>query len=214
MLPPASRPPNFNTQTGTLKPEARSDAETPVPQAPALEFLISPQVSTLGPHRLHSGSRTQRRGLRPLAPPPSSGVAPADCRAPGSRRRRGRWVCPRPGNSAAQLCGRRPSHAAVPRRGGPFHSACGQYSGLSGMIDASNPLGPALFAAPLYLTPVLLHAGSPLHFLMFSWQKGVSLVASKMPPLRPWVGSNHKPLRLTAERYGESSTGFSWNLWG
>ena len=86
--------------------------------------------------------------------------------------------------------------------------------GSSGMIDASNPLGPALSAALLCLTPVLLHAGSPLHFLMFSWQKGVSLVASKMPPLRPWVGSNHKPLRLTAERYGESSTGFSWNLWG
>ena len=123
-------------------------------------------------------------------------------------------MCPRPGDSRAQLCGPRRSHAAVPRRGGPFHSAGGQYSGLSGMIDASNLLGPALSAALLYLTPGLLHAGSPLHFLMFSWQKGVSLVASKMPPLRPWVGSNQKPLQLTAERYGESSTGFSWNLWG
>ena len=49
--------------------------------------------------------------------------------------------------------------------------------GSSGMIDASNPLGPALFAAPLYLTPVLLHAGSPLHFLMFSWQKGVTALS-------------------------------------
>ena len=123
-------------------------------------------------------------------------------------------MCRRPGNSAAQLCGRRPSHAADPRRGGPFHSAGGQYSGLSGMIDASNPLGPALSAALLCLTPVLLHASSPLHFLVFSWPKGVSLAVSKMPALRPWVGSNHKPLRLTAERYGESSTGFSWNLWG
>ena len=122
-------------------------------------------------------------------------------------------MCPRPGDSTAQLCGRRPSHAAVPRRGGPFHSAGGQYSGLSRMIDAFNPRGPALSAAPLYLTPVLLHAGSPLHCLVFSWQKGVSLVC-KMPPHRPWVGSNHKPLGLTAERYGESSTGYSWSLWG
>ena len=99
----------------------------------------------------------------------------------------------------AEQCGRRPSRSAVPRRGGPCHSAGGQYSGLSGMIDASNLLGPALSAAPLYLTPVLLHAGWPLHFLVFSWQKGVSLVC-KMPPHRPWVGSNHQPLRLTAKR--------------
>ena len=63
-----------------------------------------------------------------------------------------------------------------------------------------------------------LRSGSPLHFLVFSWQKGVSLVVSKMPPRRPWVGSNHQPLRLTAKRasrlrYGDSSTGLSWSLW-
>ena len=63
-----------------------------------------------------------------------------------------------------------------------------------------------------------LHAGSPLHFLVFSWRKGVSLVVSKMSPHCPWVGSSHQPLRLTAEganrlRYGDSSTGHSWSLW-
>ena len=94
-------------------------------------------------------------------------------------------MCPKPGDSAAQRCRRCPSRAAGPRRGGPFHSAGGQYSGLSGMIDASNPLGPALSAALLCLTPVLLHASSPLHFLVFSWPKGVSLAVSKMPPHRP-----------------------------
>ena len=81
------------------------------------------------------------------------------------------------------------------------------------MTDASNPLGPALSAAPLYLTPVLLHAGWPLHFLVFSWQKGVSSVVSKMPPHRLWVGSNHQPLQSTAKRYGERGIGFSWGLW-
>ena len=81
------------------------------------------------------------------------------------------------------------------------------------MIDAFNPRGPALSAAPLYLTPVLLRAGSPLHFLVFSWKKGASLVC-KMPPHRPWVGGlEPQPLGLTAERSGESSTGFSWSLW-
>ena len=55
----------------------------------------------------------------------------------------------------AEQCGRRPSRSAVPRRGGPCHGTGGQHSGLSGMIDASNPPGPALSAAPLDLTPVL-----------------------------------------------------------
>ena len=105
----------------------------------------------------------------------------------------------------AEQCGRRPSRSAVPRRGGPCHGTGGQHSGLSGMIDASNPPGPALSAALLCLTPVLLHASSPLHFLVFSWPKGVSLAVSKMPPHRPWVGGlEPQPLGLTAERSGEA----------
>ena len=58
-----------------------------------------------------------------------------------------------------------------------------------------------------------LHASSALHFLVFSWQKGVSSVVSKMPPHRLWVGSNHQPLRLTAECYAERGISFSWGLW-
>ena len=61
----------------------------------------------------------------------------------------------RPGDSAAQRCGGRPSRAAGPRLGGPRHGAGGQHSGVSGTVDASNPPGPALSAAPLFLTPVL-----------------------------------------------------------
>ena len=84
MLQPASRPPNFNTQTGTLKPQARSDAETPVPEGPALEFPITPKVSTLGPPQAAFGvpHLTQRPQTLSSAPELRGGPS----RLPNSRK--------------------------------------------------------------------------------------------------------------------------------
>ena len=105
-----------------------------------------------------------------------------------------------------------PLPAAGPHLGGPVRGAGGQHSGVSGLIAASSPPGPALRATPSYLTPGLFLCrprGSPLHFPVFSWQNGVSLMFSN-PPHGLWVSSNHQSLRLGAEcsnrlRYGSSS---------
>ena len=84
MLPPASRPPNFNTQTGTLKPQARSDAETPVPEAPAFQFLISPQVRTLGPPQAAFGVPHPTQRPQTLSSAPELRCGPS--RLPSSRK--------------------------------------------------------------------------------------------------------------------------------
>ena len=84
MLPPASRPPNFNTQTGTLKPQARSNAEKPVPERPALEFLISPQVRTLGPPQAAFGVPHPTQSPQTLSSAPELRGGPS--RLPNSRK--------------------------------------------------------------------------------------------------------------------------------
>ena len=176
-------------------------------------------MRTLGPQSLHSGSRTQHRAPRPLAPPPSSGVAQPVAPLPeaaggghsGCVRAR---ESPQPSgvDAAPPGCGPTPRWPCSGRR----------RSALWGLrIDrrfqcpGTRPLRCSFVPDSWALS---LQAGSPLHFPVFSWQKGISLVFSKTPPHRPWVGSNHQPLPLTAKRanrlrYGDSSTSLFWSLW-
>ena len=78
--------PPLNSQRGTLKPQALSGTETAAPEGPALGFLLSPEVTTLGPPQAAFGVRTQRRILRPSAAQPEFPEASGG----------GDWARPRP----------------------------------------------------------------------------------------------------------------------
>ena len=47
--PPLSKAPTLNSERGTFKPQALSGTETAAPEGPALGFLLSPEVTTVGP---------------------------------------------------------------------------------------------------------------------------------------------------------------------
>ena len=47
--PPVSPQPPLNSERGTLKPQVLSGTETEAPEGPALGFLLSPEMTTLGP---------------------------------------------------------------------------------------------------------------------------------------------------------------------
>ena len=176
-----------------MEPQALSGTETAAPEGPALGFLISPEVRPLGPPQTAFGVSHPTQSPQTLSCAPQSRDRPR--RLPSSRKpqvaRGGSeaqetlqpsvWTPPFPGcGTQWPFSRRRPSALWALRNDRRFQSP-----------QNHTPLP----AAPLHLTPVLFlrkparRSPSPVS----SWQKGVSLVASKISPHRPWVGSNHQP---------------------
>ena len=139
---PVTTAPTLNTQRGALKPQAVSGTETEAPVGPALGFLLSPTVRTLGAPQVAFGAPHPTQNPHILScvprvkgsPPPTPQLPEAAGGGDGG--------CARgPGDPETQRCGSRPSRAADPLLGGPSLGAGDQRSGLSGMTDASNPPG-------------------------------------------------------------------------
>ena len=159
-----------------------------------MRTLGPPQAAFGVPHPTQSpqtlNSAPELRGRPSLLPSSRKPQEAGTVDASEARRFRGRavWTPPLP------LCGPTPRWPLSWRRRSALwalrNDRCFQSPGTRPLRCSFVPDSCALS----------LRSGSPLDFLVFYWQKGGSLVVSKMPPHRPWVGSNHQPLRLTAKR--------------
>ena len=169
-----------------MKPQAHSDAETAVREGPALEFLISPQVRTLGPPEPAFGVPHPTQSPQTLSSAPELRGRPAGCPAPGSRRRRAQWA--RPGRETPQLSGVDAGPPAL--RAAPRWPCSGRRpSALWGLRIDRRFQSPGTRPPRCSFVPdswaLSLQAGSPLNFPVFSWQKESLSCSLKPHPAVP-----------------------------